>query len=89
MMYTDTSGEVCLGQIMYFTLQNKQPAALLKKLEKLPPFEHFHPTTSVFPVVVTQDLEVIHCQAILHKVIFISTQLAFFVAEFPNNINFD
>lgn len=89
MTYTGRDGKVHLGQILYFAIHKNQSAALINEVRKLQPCEHFSPTKSVFPVTVTHDFEVIYAKAILSKVIFISVQSSFYVAEFPSNLNFD
>ena len=85
--YKGKNGDVNLGQIEYFAIRKKQPTALMAKIEKLTPC--FPYTKSVYPVTFTHNLEVIHAQAILHKVIFISLQSATYIAEFPSNLNSD
>lgn len=78
------------GQILYFALLKNRPAALLKKAVELPAGEQFLPTTAVFPVQVTSDLEVIGVPTIQEKVIFISTaQSTSYIAKFPCTLNID
>ena len=76
------------GHILYFTLLKNRPAAVVKKVLTRP--NDSFPSSFITPVQVTTELEVIDIDAILCKVIFISTSnVNSYVVKFPCALDID
>lgn len=85
--YTVVYSDTLYGHISFFVLYNNKPAAVIKKLEKLPASDRFLP---LVPVKVTSDFDIISIGAITEKCVFIQTsQNCCCVGKFPCNINTD
>ncbi len=88
--YTVQYSEGLYGQIMYFTFFNNRPAAVMKKLSVLPISEVMLPTRSLTPVQTSDDIDIVHVDAIQQKLFFISTSdVTSYVAKFPCSLKID
>lgn len=88
--YTVTYQCLLYGQILYFVCLDRQPAAVIVKLDELPLPNDFLPIQTIVPVERTAELQVVNVQDVKEKCVFIQiSDSNFYVVKFPCVLDVD